>query len=117
MVADPAFGKVEREGRARSGKRQHSRRRHVAELLQHREERSLPRRAIALIMSSSASRALGMRDRALELEESVPAVHAIPMRNAVERIEERRVVYYLPPDSLRLPMIVGGVEQPAGSPD
>ncbi len=104
-------GKVEREGDAGLGEAHHAGRRDVAEGLEDGEEAGEAGLGDLLQDGDGAFAGVLPRDDVLELKEAALAVHAVPVEDLVERVEEGLVV--LQGDDALVDLLVeeGGVEE------
>src|SRR5579885_766487 len=89
----PVIGKVQRQRQARSREREQARRRPIPELLQHRQERSLPGTANALKKLAHSLAPIGERHHALILQEAASPVEPVPVLNRVQRIKKRVIMH------------------------
>ena len=85
-------GKVERQRNARLGKAHHAGRRHIAEDLEHGKEAGKAGFGDLFEDRDGAFAGMLPRNDVLELKQAAFAVHAVPVQDLVERIEERLVV-------------------------
>src|ERR1700676_3355748 len=102
---------IERQGRTRSGKGEHSDGWGRSEVLEHRQERSDPRSRNPPQNLQYRCLGVAFRNDALILEEAPRTVNSVPVQDAVQRIEEAAIM----PDRIVLlgaaPVVIKLIEE------
>src|SRR5580704_2969690 len=107
-------GEVERKSNAGRGEGHHAGRRDLSEDLDDGEERCEAGRGDGLENLDDAKLVGFPRQHALKLQQAILAVHAVPVKDLVERIEERLVVDEAAGGFAELLVVVEGVEESDG---